>query len=801
MTRLRPAFVVAVALLALATVAAPPLHAQTPLAPSVTVDPTFAPPTGIAVDDVASKGDLASGTAVDGDRIYTVGESDNSVVIVARRSSGALDSGFAGDGRLDISLSPDKDTGVAIVVLPDHRLRVLASTDVLTSTATNVDVALIGLNSDGTDDQTFGGGDGRVTFPVGTAEDTPTKMVADATGRLAVAGLRKDANGKEDTFVAMREPDGSPTPAFGQSAPSDLDGLRVFDRAGNNLNDRATDIAFKPGGGLLLLLQVATSADAAVNNYVSVLHAVTEAGADDNAFSDDGDMVLAVGDPNTQVTSGALLLYGGRWWVTGAAKVGTDTDAYLARVELDGSGLQFRRFDMRGGRIAATEPILSSGIDLTLLPGSPDTLVVVGSITYQSRPYWAAAAFNNLSASVSQLGFDDVLIVLGDNEHGALVGVAAGPGWLAAAGSIVDFSNFVDTSFGTTKLLIDAEKRCDLAVEVREPLEVRFEGTKPAGLNIRVTNVGTKACAGTISVPAPYALRLGARTGALPTGVLAPGASYSTGPVTLTYSGPRRRDDTLGVRVRSSADTNAENDFSLIGVVFSYCDLRLAPAGSTRLVPDEGSRSFEFSLRNEGTTPCRRSRLGAGAGVRRRGSTDPFTLEGGRSASEEISAAPAGPRRIGRRVRMVFRALADADVDSRNDSAVLSPMVIGVGDTNARRPGSRARRLSGRASGGRGPVSRRSRRVTRVHVAVRKIGGRCRWLGSKSGRLRRGSGRRCNRPVWLRAAGTTRWALALEGSLPRGRYLLYSRATIAAGGFREASFSSRDRNRIPFTIR
>ena len=54
---------------------------------------------------------------------------------------------------------------------------------------------------------------------------------------------------------------------------------------------------------------------------------------------------------------------------------------------------------MRGGRIPSTEPILSNGIDLAVLPGSPDTLVVVGSITYQSRPYWAAAAFNNLAAA------------------------------------------------------------------------------------------------------------------------------------------------------------------------------------------------------------------------------------------------------------------------------------------------------------------------------------------------------------------------------------------------------------------
>ena len=787
---------------ALAVLGAGPAAAQAPLAPSLTLDTLFAPPTGVAVDGVASSADVPGGVAVDGDRIYTVGESAGNIAILARRPTGALDSSFAGDGRLDIVLGPDKDVGVAIVVLPDHRLRVLASTDVLTSTATNIDVALIGLNADGTDDQTFGGGDGRVTFPVGAAEDTPAKMVADATGRLAIAGWRKDANNKEDTFVAMREADGSPDADFGQSGPTDMDGLRIFDRGGgaNNLNDRATDLAFTPSGGLMTVMQVATSTDTAVNNYVSVMHAFTDVGIDDLSFSGDGDLVLAVGDPSTSPTNGGLLLHGGKWWVTGATKVATDPDAFLARVGLDGNGMEFRRFDMRGGRIPATEPILSNGIELAVQPGSPETLVVVGSVTYQSRPYWAAAAFNNLTAPVAQLGYDDLLILLGENEHGPLIGVAPGNGWLAAVGSIVNFSNF-DTSFGTTRLLVDADKRCDLAVEVIAPLEVTFEGNRPGQLNVRVTNAGTKACSGAISVTAPYRLHLGAASGELPTGTLAPGASYTTGMTTVGYSGPRRREDTVTVLVKSSADSNAENDASLVGVIFNYCDVRLQRPGGSGLVPSEGVRVFEFSIRNEGTSACRRTSVRPGRGVRRRGSTDPFTLEGGRSASEEMSAAPAGARRVGRRVQMVFRALADGDVDAANDSLAIAPMVVGVGDTTARRPGGRPRRLSGRARGGRGPVKSSRLRVTRVHVALRRLGGGCRWLTSAKGRLRRGGGRGCNRPVWLRAEGTRRWSLALPNGLPAGRYVLYSRATIAAGGFREASFSARDRNRIVFRAR
>jgi hypothetical protein len=771
--------------------------AQAPLAPSLTLDTLFAAPTGVAKDDITGKADVPGGVAVDGERIYTVGESDGNVTIVARRPSGILDSGFGGDGRVDIILGPDKDVGVAIVVLPDHRLRVLASTDTLTSTSVNLDVALIGLNSDGTDDQQFGGGDGRVSFPVGTAEDTPSKMVVDSLGRLGIVGWRKDANNKEDTFVAMRQPDGSPTVAFGQSGPSDMDGLLIRDRAGNNLNDRGIDVAFTPSGGLLALLQVATSADAAINNYVPVLHQFTAAGIDDLGFSEDGDLVLAVGDPNVSPTNGGVLLYGGRWWVTGATKVGTDTDAFLARLEQNGTGLQFRRFDMRGGRIPITEPILSNGIDLAVQPGSPDTLVVVGSITYQSRPYWAAAAFNNLGGTVAGLGYDDLLILLGENEHGPIIGVAPGPGWLAAAGSIVNFSNF-DTAFGTTRLLVDADKRCDLAIEITDPLEVNFHGSSPGQMQVKVTNVGSKACAGSISVPAPYSLRLGARAGALPTGALAPNASYSTGVATLTYSGGRQREDTLQVKVNASGDANGENNTSLIGVVFNYCDISLGRVGSSGFVPSEGARTFEFSIRNEGTSPCRRVRLRPDAGVRRRAATDSFTLEGGRSASEEIAAVPAGSRVIGRRVRMAFRAAGDADVDGRNNAVMLTPMVIGVGDTNARRPGSRARRLSGRARGGKGPLASRRRRVTQVHVALRRLGSGCRWLSSHSGTLRKG---RCSRPRWLRARGTRRWSFALPEGLPAGRYELRSRATIAAGGFREASFSSRDRNRIIFRSR
>ena len=193
--------------------------AQSPPAPSLGLDTAFSPPSGIARDGTSNTSDTAGGVAVDGDRIYTVGESNGDVAIIARTPNGALDPGFAGDGRLDLPIGQGKDAGVAVAVLPDHRLRVLASTDSDPSaSATNIDVALIGLNADGTDDSSFGGGDGRVSFPVGARDDTPTRMAVDATGRLAIAGWTKDAAGEEDSFVSLREADGSAASELGPAA-------------------------------------------------------------------------------------------------------------------------------------------------------------------------------------------------------------------------------------------------------------------------------------------------------------------------------------------------------------------------------------------------------------------------------------------------------------------------------------------------------------------------------------------------------------------------------------------------------
>ena len=126
------------ALAALLCGGAPAARAQAPLPPSLSIDQAFAPSTGgVARDGGDGTGtDIPSGVAVYGDRIYTVGESNGEVAIIARRSNGTLDSGFGGgDGRVDLAIGNGKDVGMAIVALPDGRLRVLAKYDADTRAA------------------------------------------------------------------------------------------------------------------------------------------------------------------------------------------------------------------------------------------------------------------------------------------------------------------------------------------------------------------------------------------------------------------------------------------------------------------------------------------------------------------------------------------------------------------------------------------------------------------------------------------------------------------------------------------
>jgi hypothetical protein len=265
------------------------------------------------------------------------------------------------------------------------------------------------------------------------------------------------------------------------------------------------------------------------------------------------------------------------------------------------------------------------------------------------------------------------------------------------------------------------------------------------------------------------------------------------------HGGPRRPEDTVAVRVAAPGDGDEQNNTRLLHVLFRYCDVTLRSDTSGGMIPNEGPRGFDFTLRNVGTAPCRQVRIAAESGVRNAGSPQPFSLAAGRSVSisDEVRATLARRARPGTKVRFAFRALASGDVNAANDTVRLSGRVVRVGDSSIKRASSRAIRGSARA--GWAPAGRKRLPVRSVDVAIRRLGAGCRWLSSPSARFRRARGT-CKRPAaWLRADGTTSWRLALRRALPPGRYVAYSRVR-NRGGFREGRFSAADRNMVRFTV-
>jgi hypothetical protein len=780
--RLVPALVAATALLAPATASAQALP------PSLTVDTNYAF-SGVAKHDfTVTPGiseDTARGAAVDSglDRHYAVGSgttADEDIAVVARRSNGSLDSTFAGDGALALGITPgERDFGTAIAVLPDHRLRVLGATD----TGTGYDLVLIGLLPNGNPDPAFGGGDGSVVFPVddlSTADDFPARMAIADDGRIAVVGWTELID--DEAFVAVRDADGAPA-SFGD------EGAVLLGELGDQ---RGVDVTWHARGPVALVQ----------DDDESKLRAFEADGDDDPLFSGDGELTLA--PDGHDADAGGLTAYGGWLWTTGSVEVAGDDDAFVSRVDFAGAGLQSRLFDMRGSVFPANQQVASAGLDLDVALGEPDTLVIGGSVTTDRGTEIAAAAFNGLSGALSAMQSGDAVISV--PGQGLAEGVAAGAnGVVALAGTLTDFSvetgsGSNDTSIGMARLVVDAEKQCDLSLTVAAPLELVIRGTAPAGVSLVARNGGQRACGGNISVPAPYSMT----PGTLETGKLQPGESVTMG-ANLARPLPFPVEDTLAFTLSSPTDAAQGDNMAQLHVAFMFCDLRLVAAETPRFVGNEGTRRFGFSVRNVGTEACRATSIAvSGQGARAGGRAERYTVPAGQSVTDEMQVRlRRRGARVGSPALIAFTAHDAADLLPGDNSLARAPMIVRAGDTNARRPKG-GRRFSGRAKDGRARgVRKRMLRLARVEIAVLKAGKGCRWLSSRVGDLRRvrpGRGGACNEPVWVRANGTSDWRLRLRRKLPDGRYTLFTRA-VTRNGVSEGNFGFGDGNKLRFRVR
>jgi hypothetical protein len=542
--------------------------------------------------------------------------------------------------------------------------------------------------------------------------------------------------------------------------------------------------------------------DAGNDRWVA-LRALAADGDDDTGFSGDGALPLLVtGD---DVRGGGLLAYGGRLWATGSTDVEGDFDAYLARVDGDGANAQIRRFDLRGSVFPPTQKVASHANDLTVVPGEPDTLVVGGGVNITGGgSEIAAAAFNGLDGDLASLASAELVIPVEGQGHA--VGVAGGAGGSVALAafmydrSVESGTGTDDLSIGMSRLLVDAEKRCDLALTVTNPLELTLRGLAPSPVALRATNHGERACGGAITVPAPYSIA----PATLETGKLDPGASVDLA-AAVSYAGTRPVQDILAFTLGAPADPALTDNTARLRVAFAFCDLALVRVGGPKALGREGARRYGFTVRNRGTAACNDVGIAVGSAGYRVGRPEPYTVPAGSSVTDEVWVAARRKRvQSGLRATVGFMAVTAEDLDPANNLAVATPMIVRTGDTNAFRP-ENGRSFSGSARPGRAPgVKRRQLRIARVEIAIQALGGdSCRWLSTAAGGLRivpAGFAGACDAPVWVQVRGREDWRLRLAEKLPKGRYQLLSRAVLR-NGVAEGAFSTKDRNRVKFTVR
>ena len=531
------------------------------------------------------------------------------------------------------------------------------------------------------------------------------------------------------------------------------------------LADLATDVAFRPGGGLVAIIKRETDPGNAEQDRLRRRRcaASTRTARSRRDFGAGGETALTVGEPDTNAT--ALLERRGMLWVTGSTQDGVQTDGFLARVDANGNGLQFRRFDIRG-TLDATETVADQPQRRSrCCPERPRRWSSSAAPATARARRFGAAAFNDLDGDVASMPYGDVVFgSSGPGEH-ALVGAAAdGDRSLAFVGLTIDSS--LDSSFITAQLKLDADKVCDLAVDVPAPLEITYRGKTTPTVTLTVENKGKKACAGTVTTAAPFALGRAVTTGAGRRG--REGHDRRRAGHVLGAPPRRRRRALHGHRRRRLGPHQQRQERAR--------DLRVLRARAGR-DPPAGDRALRGRAARRGQPPQHRHDLLHARGAararrqRRRRSASPTRSSAAR-ASPTRSTSPRPRSREGRpqghpaRHRGLARGRHVADRHGRPEVRASSA------SATAASPRAGARSFSGTASSGRAgaKADRTGVRLRRVEVAVRALGKGCRWLSGKSARIvtkKLAKGATCRPQGWQSASGSSHWRLSLRKSLPR----------------------------------
>ncbi len=320
-----------------------------------------------------------------------------------------LDQDFQAEGRLTIDLGAYSDTANVVVVQPDGKILLGGAS----ANGTNLDMALVRLQPDGSRDESFNL-DGSVITPVGPGDDAILALGLLADGRIVAAGYT-DSGTDHDFVVARYLPDGSLDHEFG------LDGM-VITSVGNG-DDEITGLYIDKDNGVLVAGTVTGTA-----GRVVALARYREDGSLDTDFGDQGISMVGVGQDG--LAQGVARRQDGSIVVSGSWGDGKRTAVMV--LGFDPRGELRPAYGVEGIGVPVATSQISEGYGMTALPDG--SVVVAGSVGVEGERDAALFRFGPDGQPDETFGDEGVLVTRASATDDVLYAVVGKEQSLTATG-------------------------------------------------------------------------------------------------------------------------------------------------------------------------------------------------------------------------------------------------------------------------------------------------------------------------------------------------------------------------------
>ena len=292
-----------------------------------TFDTTFGGDGKVTTRISTHAGGTAYSMAIQPDgKIVAAGYGSNSgtwtdIALARFNSDGSLDNTFGGGGIVNTDFFNTYESAYAVALLPDGRI--VASG--YFAFGSDYEFSVVRYHANGTLDNTFDG-DGKIYTPMGFPVNSAASDVAtQADGKIIVAGYA--SNGSNDDFMVARyNTDGSPDSSFGSDGKVTTDIVQF-----NPFGERARAVAIQTDGKII----VAGHSNATANTTDFTLVRYNPDGSRDFTF--DGDGIVTTHFSASEDINDVAIQPDGKIVAAGYVSNGSTIDIAVARYNADGS--------------------------------------------------------------------------------------------------------------------------------------------------------------------------------------------------------------------------------------------------------------------------------------------------------------------------------------------------------------------------------------------------------------------------------------------------------------------------------